>query len=383
MTVDVKTFGCRLNHCESDQLKQQLEAKNINDVFIVNTCAVTKEAERQARQAVRKIRREHPNRKILVTGCAATLNPKQFTRISNVEIIEKNFQVESRHTPEMKDRTKAFLEIQNGCNHNCSFCTITIARGKNRSVPHEYIIHDINHLVEQGFYEIALTGVNIIDYGTDLYGQRSLGSLVLRILQETDLQRLRLSSLDPDMQDEKLLDLFNTEPRLMPYMHLSVQSGNNRILKLMKRRHTREDIIHIINRFKRYITLSADIIVGFPDEQIEEFNDTYDLIKKYFTMVHVFPYSSRPMTLASYMEDNVSPQEKKRRLQILRATALENKINMFKSFVGCNMKVLLEDNCMGYSPEYFLVKTNNGIKGHIYDIMITGYTQNYLIGNVI
>lgn len=375
MTVKTKTLGCRLNHYESDILKQRAEKNNMKDTFIINTCAVTAEAERKSRQMVYRISRAHPNKTILVTGCAAKLRPEQFSNIENVQIIEKDINTE-HFVPKFEDKTKAFLEIQNGCYHNCSYCTITIARGKSKSIEPEYILQDVQSLIERNVQEIVLTGVNIADYGLDLFHTRALGSLVKRIL-ELNPKRLRLSSLDPDIRDDKLIQLINNDDRICPYIHLSLQSGNDHILKSMRRRHTRQDVIDLINRFDRKITFSADVIVGFPGETEEYFQDTYHLLENYFDMAHIFPFSPRPGTEAAEMIDDV--QDKKQRVRLLRSLMMQKKKNKFDSLLGKKLNILIEDKNFGYSEEYFLAYVENGQKGTIQTILVTDYTDNYLI----
>ena len=395
MTLNNKviTFGCRLNIFESQIIKDNIKIAGINNSIIINTCAVTNEAERQARQAIRKERANNPNAKIIVTGCSAQLNPEIYANMVEVDQVfgnnEKlhlgNYKKEEKilvnDIMAVKDqsyflatnffrRTRAFLEIQNGCNHRCTFCTVPYARGNSRSVPIGLIVDNITSIIKHGYKEIVFTGVDITDYGKDLPGSPSLGQMIKRVLNLVpELKRLRLSSIDVAEIDNNLLDLFKTESRLMPHIHLSLQSGDNLILKRMKRRHNREQVLdfcHTIRNHNKDVAFGADIIAGFPTEKEEAFINTVDLIKKAdIQYLHVFPYSARKNTPASRMPQ-VTHLDKKKRAKFLR----DLKKSQIKKFLLKNLgnvkNVLLEKDNYGHSDNFIEVfLENKDIKGNI------------------
>ena len=395
MTLNNKviTFGCRLNIFESQIIKDNIKIAGINNSTIINTCAVTNEAERQARQAIRKERTNNPNAKIIVTGCSAQLNPEIYANMIEVDQVfgnnEKlhleNYKKEEKilvnDIMTVKDqphflatnffkKTRAFLEIQNGCNHRCTFCTVPYARGNSRSVPIGLIVDNITSIIKYGHKEIVFTGVDITDYGKDLPGNPSLGQMIKRVLNLVpELKRLRLSSIDVAEIDDNLLDLFKTEPRLMPHIHLSLQSGDNLILKRMKRRHSREQVLDFCRAIRNYnkdVAFGADIIAGFPTETEEAFINTVDLIKKAdIQYLHVFPYSARANTPASRMPQ-VTHSDKKKRAKFLR----DLKKSQIKKFLLKNLgnvkNVLLEKDNYGHSDNFIEVfLENKDIKGNI------------------
>ncbi len=342
----VVSFGCRINSFEAEILKEKF--KQMDNLIIVNTCAVTSEAERQCRQTVRKLRKEHPNAKIVVTGCAAQINPAQFAKMDEVDLILGNREkaeiekylggpvVEKTLVGDIfayddydkyvitgfEGRQRAYVQIQQGCNHRCTYCIIPFARGNNRSVPEEDILHQIEILLKQGFSQICLTGVDACSY------QPTLSGLVAHILQKfPDLPSLQFGSLDPAAVDDEFIALVGRYHNIYPHFHLSVQSGDNLILKRMRRRHTREQVIELCNKIRHNrpeATFGADFICGFPTETIEAFENTCRLVTEAgIDKLHVFPYSERPGTPAALMPQ-IDMEERRRRAKILRGLKEEN-----------------------------------------------------------
>ena len=334
--LDVLTFGCRLNAYESEVMRGLAGAAGLEDAIIVNTCAVTAEAERQARQAIRKARRERPNARILVTGCAAQIDPARFAAMPEVDQVIGNAEkltVEgfvpgdarvrvndiqsvretAHHLIESFDgKARAVVQVQQGCDHRCTFCVIPLGRGPSRSVPIGVVARQAQALVEAGYPEIVLSGVDVTSYGGDLPGRPSLGQMVRRVLALVpDLKRLRLSSLDPVEIDDDLWRLIAEEPRLMPHLHLSLQAGDDMVLKRMKRRHGRADALNVARRARDLrpdIALGADLIAGFPTETDEMFANTLALVDEAdLAYLHVFPYSERPGTPAARMPSVPKP----------------------------------------------------------------------------
>ena len=339
--VEVVTFGCRINSFESEVLKEKF--KDSDNLIIVNTCAVTGEAERQCRQAVRKLRKEHPDAKIVVTGCAAQVNPQKFAEMPEVDLIVGNkekAEIEKYLNSEINEKTivgdifsyddydkylitgfegrqRAFVQIQQGCNHRCTYCIVPFARGNNRSVPEEDIIRQIKTLLANGFKEICLTGVDACSY------QPSFSGLVKHILEQIpELPSLQFGSLDPAAIDDEFIALVGQYKNIYPHFHLAVQSGDNLILKRMRRRHTREDVINLCNKIRALrpeATFGADFICGFPTETEEAFNNTYKLVDEAgIDKLHVFPYSERKGTPAALMPQ-VDMEERRRRAKVLRS----------------------------------------------------------------
>lgn len=339
--VEVVTFGCRINSFESEVLKEKF--KDSDNLIIVNTCAVTGEAERQCRQAVRKLRKEHPDAKIVVTGCAAQVNPQKFAEMPEVDLIVGNkekAEIEKYLNSEINEKTivgdifsyddydkylitgfegrqRAFVQIQQGCNHRCTYCIVPFARGNNRSVPEEDIIRQIKTLLANGFKEICLTGVDACSY------QPSFSGLVKHILEQIpELPSLQFGSLDPAAIDDEFIALVGQYKNIYPHFHLSVQSGDNLILKRMRRRHTREDVINLCSKIRALrpeATFGADFICGFPTETEEAFNNTCKLVDEAgIDKLHVFPYSERKGTPAALMPQ-VDMEERRHRAKILRS----------------------------------------------------------------
>ncbi|MDX1580460.1 MAG: tRNA (N(6)-L-threonylcarbamoyladenosine(37)-C(2))-methylthiotransferase MtaB, partial [Alphaproteobacteria bacterium] len=350
-SLDVITFGCRLNAVESEVMRTNAAAAGLKDAVLINTCAVTNEAVRQARQTIRKTRRERPGARIVVSGCAAQLNPEQFAAMDEVDMVLGN---EEKLTPSayadfgigdsekvrvndimsveetaghlidgLDGRARAFVQVQNGCDHRCTFCIIPYARGNSRSVPVGEVVRQIRHLVDNGYREVVLTGVDITAYGADLPTRPKLGDLCRRILSNLpELPRLRLSSIDSVEVDDALFELIAQEPRLMPHFHLSLQAGDDMILKRMKRRHSREDSLKFcaeLRRLRPDAVFGADLIAGFPTETEEMFENTLRLVDEAeLTFLHVFPFSARPGTPAAKMRQ-LSGDVRKDRAARLRA----------------------------------------------------------------
>lgn len=373
----IVTFGCRLNTLESEKLKQSLREQNVHDVIVVNTCAVTAEAERQARQAIRKLRREHPHHKLVVTGCSATLQKALYEAMPEVDkvvtnrdkghlltlglsanaLLKEEFAAESALLAGFEGRSRAFLQIQNGCDNACTFCVIRIARGRSVSFPFEDILRQAQAFAEKGIQDITLTGVDIASY--DNKG-RTLGRLVQDLLtQLPSTVRLRLSSLDPARVDESLLEALQC-PRLLPFWHLSLQSGDATVLRRMARRHTPEVILELAQKARRIrpdLLLGADIIVGFPGETEEMFQNTCRLVKQArVAWLHIFPYSDRPGTVAQGLTPKLSMAEKKDRLQRLRQVGQKVLEETMDSFVGTTVEALVErcegGRCWGKTAHY-------------------------------
>lgn len=368
----VITFGCRLNSYESEVMKNLATEAGLEETFIINTCAVTSEAERQARQTIRKLRRTHPTAKIIVTGCASQINPGRFAEMTEVDRIIGNnekMKLESYIGDSQKERVfvndimsiketanhlisgfegkaRAFVQVQNGCDHRCTFCTIPYGRGNSRSVPMGEIVNQVRTLVENGYPEIVFTGVDITAYGADLPGQPSLGQMIKRILALVpDLKRLRLSSLDPVEIDEDLWQQIGNEPKLLPHLHMSLQAGDNMILKRMKRRHLREDAIEFCRKARELrpdVVFGVDLIAGFPTETEEMFANTLKIIEDCdLTFLHVFPYSPRPGTPASKMPQVKGPLIKER-ANILRQAGQKATEKLLQKQLNTEVTLLVE-----------------------------------------
>jgi threonylcarbamoyladenosine tRNA methylthiotransferase MtaB len=389
-TNQVITFGCRLNAYESQVIKMNLKEANAQDCIVINTCSVTQEAIKKAKQEVRIQKRKNPLAKIIVTGCAAQIDPALFSNMPEVfQVIgneEKMHSVNYQDTQTEKilvndimsvretaghlvshfeNNTRAFVQIQNGCNHRCTFCTIPYGRGNNRSVPIGAIVTQIKHLVAVGYQEVVLTGVDITDYGDDLPGKPKLGQAINRILNLVpDLQRLRLSSVDVAEVDTELLELIQHHPKLMPHLHISLQSGDNMILKRMKRRHNREEVINFCTKVRQVrsdVAFGADIIVGFPTETDQMFENTKNLVDEAgLQYLHVFPYSAHPNTPASKMPQ-VENKIRKERAKILIQKGKEQLDNFLQNNVGKYGRVLVEKDGFGHTENFIHTKIYNKI----------------------
>lgn len=408
----VITFGCRLNIYESQVMMNLAEQAGLENATIVNTCAVTAEAERQAIQKIRRLHRENPNQKIIVTGCAAQINPAKFSSITGVTKVLGNQEKMKREsfleTPEkvlvndimsvketathlisgFDSKTRAFIEIQNGCNHRCTFCTIPFGRGNSRSVPLGMIVEQVHHLIQQGVQEVIFTGVDITSYGEDLPGGMTLSKMMRRVLMNVpELKRLRLSSIDPVEFDDDLFDLFASEPRLMPHIHISLQAGDDMILKRMKRRHLRQDVIDFCVRMRALrpdMVFGCDIIAGFPTETEEMFQNSLTLIQDCnITFLHVFPYSPRPDTPAARMPqvDRAIIKERAKRLRDLGQQQL---LKTFKNLVRQTVEIVVEKDHTGRTPHFCPVQPNQTLEpGTLTTVHITGHTETHLTGEVI
>jgi threonylcarbamoyladenosine tRNA methylthiotransferase MtaB len=390
--VDFITFGCRLNAYESEVMREHANAAGLTDAVIVNTCAVTSEAERQARQAIRKARRARPDAKIIVTGCAAQIDPGQFARMDEVDgVVGNQEKLEAQtfrglgtggtekiavndimsvketagHLIEgFGNRARAYVQIQNGCDHRCTFCIIPFGRGPSRSVPAGEVVAQIRRLVENGYAEIVLTGVDITAYGADLPGAMTLGKLVRTVLKLVpELRRLRLSSIDSVEADPDLVAAIAEEERLMPHLHLSLQAGDDLTLKRMKRRHARADSVSFCEAMRRVrpdIVFGADIIAGFPTETDEMFENSLSLVDDCgLTFLHIFPFSAREGTPAARMPQ-VNGAVVARRAAALRekgGAALEAHLSAAK---GRRIQVLMETEVQGRSADFTPVRLAPG-----------------------
>ena len=381
---EIFTFGCRLNSYESEIIEQNLIEKGLKDIAVYNSCAVTEEAIRQVKYSIRKKRRDEPNTKIVVTGCAAQIEPQSFLEMEEVDKVLGNSEKREisshllRNSNNLvsdiminedplnslrngyKSKTRAFVEIQNGCNHRCTFCVIPFGRGNLRSKSKEQIIKEINNLINEGHKEIILTGVDIASWNMENKKEASLGILIEYILSEAPrLERLRLSSMDVIGFDEKLIDLIANNKRILPHIHLSLQSGDNLILKRMKRRHLREDAIDLCDQLKQKrpeISFGADLIVGFPTETEEMFQNTLDIIEEcQLDWIHAFPFSPRPGTPAAKMPQNDNKLIKLRS-KILRDVAKQRKIKHLENLVGKNIEVFVEKDNKGHSNQFAPIK---------------------------
>ena len=384
----VVTFGCRLNSFESEVMRgHAATATDTDNLIIVNTCAVTGEAERQARQAIRKLRRDNPQARIVVTGCAAQVHPDRFAAMAEVDQVVGNADKlqpdlftapppERIHVTDImtltetaghlvagfSERTRAFVEIQQGCDHRCTFCIIPFGRGNNRSTPIGAVVDQVRQLVAAGHHEVVLTGVNISSYGGDLPGAPPLGQLVRRLLALVpELPRLRLSSLDPAdvLNDADLLAVFAEDTRLLPHLHLSVQAGDDLILKRMKRRHSRADVLTLAQRLRTLrpdVALGADLIAGFPTETDAMAQNSLDLVREAgLTHLHVFPFSARAGTPAAQMPKVPGPQVKAR-AAALRQAGETMMAGLLRAQVGRTETVLVEDGNSGFTPHYLPVR---------------------------
>ena len=403
--VQIITFGCRLNTFESEVMAREARAAGLSDAIIINTCAVTAEAGRQARQAIRRARREHPSKRIIVTGCAAQLAPAEFAAMEEVDRVLGNAEkldgmalagadpvrvseisAEPIQVPLVDgfgDRTRAFVQVQQGCDHRCTFCIIPFARGPNRSLTPGAIVRQAGRLVDAGYGELVLTGVDIASYGADLPGHPTLGAMTRGLLQAVPgLRRLRLSSLDPAAVDGDLIDLLGAEPRLMPHIHLSLQAADDMVLKRMKRRHTRAgalDLCQTLRRVRPDVVFGADLIAGFPTESADMFDNTLAAVDELgLTYLHVFPYSPRPGTPAARMPQ-VPKGLRKERAARLRAAGERALDRFLNSRVGQRAPVLVEGEGKGRCPHYAPVKINfDAIPGSIVEVTFDGVSGRRL-----
>ena len=415
--VEIITFGCRLNSLESEVMRRHAVAGGLTDTVIVHTCAVTAEAERQARQAIRRARRERPQATIVVTGCSAQVAAERYAAMPEVDRIIGNAEKlqaatwaatgASGRAPRLwvgdimavreaaghlvqgfDGRTRAFLEVQGGCDHRCTFCIIPFGRGPSRSVPVERIIAQARLLVEAGYRELVVTGVDLTSYGKDLPGTPGLGRMLSEVLAALPgLPRLRLSSLDPAEIDPDLTGLIAREPRLMPHLHLSVQAGHDLVLKRMRRRHVRRDVIDLTSRLRALrpdLVFGADLIAGFPTEDEAMFTSTLRLVEEAgFTFLHVFPYSPRPGTPAARMPQVPAPLRKERAAR-LRATGQRALDGFLAGQVGARRRVLIERRGAGHTDQFAPLRVVGDAPpaGTITVASITGTAAGTLLGAV-
>ena len=404
----VINLGCRLNFFESEVIKNILNQENLEKKIVINTCAVTNQAVRKSVNEVKKASKKFPNYQIYVTGCASQVNEKVFSDLKNVHKIVDNKRKtlpESYTDQEIKEekdfnfpflkdfsssRTRAMLQIQQGCDHRCTFCIIPYGRGDSKSLPFDQINKRAERLIESGYSEIVMTGVDLTSYGIDLPGKPKLGNILRRLLNfQPKLRRLRLSSIDPAEIDDDLMDLLLKEKRILPHLHLSLQSGDNLILKRMKRRHNREEVIklcHDLRLVRSDFTFGADIIVGFPTETNQMFKNTLELIETCeFTNVHIFPYSPKDGTPASKMPQ-IKEEEKKLRVEILRNKCKDILHQKLNKEIGKSSSILFESHKMSYSDGYFKVKTKeskNSIKpGSMANVKIVSRQGDSLIAEL-
>ncbi|HTV68031.1 MAG TPA: tRNA (N(6)-L-threonylcarbamoyladenosine(37)-C(2))-methylthiotransferase MtaB [Rhizobiaceae bacterium] len=418
MSVEVVTFGCRLNTYESEVMKREAEAAGLGTLdagaVIFNTCAVTAEAVRQAKQSIRKARRENPEARIIVTGCAAQTDPDAFVAMDEVDLVlgnEEKLQAHSyRALPDfgvnlfekarvndifsvretashmvdaIEGRARAFVQVQNGCDHRCTFCIIPYGRGNSRSVPMGAVVEQVKRLAGNGYAEVVLTGVDMTAYGADLPGAPKLGKLVKSILKQVPhVKRLRLSSIDSIEADDDLLDALATEARLMPHLHLSLQAGDDMILKRMKRRHLRDDSIRFcedVRKLRPDIVFGADIIAGFPTETDAMFENSLKIVEECgLTHLHVFPFSPREGTPAARMPQ-VRREVVKQRAARLRTVGDASYKRHLASLAGTAQSVLVERDGLGRTEGFTMVAVPFGAPGEIVEAVITGHDGERLI----
>jgi threonylcarbamoyladenosine tRNA methylthiotransferase MtaB len=415
MSVEVVTFGCRLNAFESEVIAREAEGAGLTDTIVINSCAVTGEAVAQARQSIRRLKRARPQARIVVTGCAAQIEPEMFASMAEVDRVVGNdekmqgegwratraaldlaasFGVASSekiavadimavremapHLVEgfQKGLPRVFVQVQNGCDHRCTFCIIPFGRGNSRSVPMGAVVTQVRALVERGHAEIVLTGVDLTSYGADLPGAPKLGMLTKQILRHVpELKRLRISSIDQVEVDRDLFDVIASDERLMPHLHLSLQSGDDLILKRMKRRHCRQQAIDFcaqVRRLRPDIALGADIIAGFPTETEEMFERSQELVEQCgLTFLHVFPYSTRPGTPAARMPQ-VSGEVIRQRAKRLRASGEAALQRRLASEIGHTREVLIESATQGRTEHFLPVAINGEVPGAVRRLAIVG-----------
>ena len=415
MSVEIVTFGCRLNAFESEVILREAASAGLSDTIVVNSCAVTNEAVAQARQSIRRLKRERPELRIVVTGCAAQIEPRMFAGMAEVDRVVGNddkMRTEAWHAARtaldagpgfgiaesekiavadimavremaphlvdgfQKGLPRVFVQVQNGCDHRCTFCTIPFGRGNSRSVPMASVVEQVREIVRRGHAEIVLTGVDLTGYGTNLPGAPRLGTLIKQILRHVpELKRLRISSIDSIEADSDLLDVIAEDERLMPHLHLSLQSGDDLILKRMKRRHSRQHAIEFCAQVKRLrpdIALGADIIAGFPTETEAMFKRSLDLVDECdLTFLHVFPYSPRPLAPAARMPQVVGGtiKERAKRLRAAGEAALRKRL---AREVGATRNVLIESATQGRTEHYLPVAITGDVPGAVRALTIAG-----------
>ncbi|MEP3331044.1 tRNA (N(6)-L-threonylcarbamoyladenosine(37)-C(2))-methylthiotransferase MtaB [Sedimentitalea sp.] len=413
-TLKFTTLGCRLNAYETEAMKELSSQAGLDNAVIVNTCAVTAEAVRKGRQEIRKLRRENPDARLIVTGCAAQVDPESFAEMAEVDAVIGNTEKMQAGTwaglagdfgtePVQVDdimsvtetaghlidgfgtRSRAYVQVQNGCDHRCTFCIIPYGRGNSRSVPAGVVVDQIKRLVDRGYNEVVLTGVDLTSWGADLPSEPRLGDLVMRILKLVpDLPRLRISSIDSIEVDENLMSAIATEPRLMPHLHLSLQHGDDLILKRMKRRHLRDDAIRFAQEARALrpdMTFGADIIAGFPTETEAHFENSLKLVQECdLTWLHVFPYSKREGTPAARIPTQVNGNIIKNRAARLRAEGERQVKHHLAVQIGRSHKVLMENAHMGRTEQFTEVRfAAPQPEGQIVQATITGSDNGQLL----
>jgi len=410
------TLGCRLNAYESEVIRKNAEAAGLDDVIIVNTCAVTAEAVRQATQTIRRLRRENPSSRIIVTGCAAQIEPERFAALSEVDHVVGNAEKMKAETfvglstsgserVQVDDimsvretaghlidgfgsRTRAYVQVQNGCDHRCTFCIIPFGRGPSRSVPAGEVVAQIRHLVERGCREVVLTGVDITSYGADLPGAPTLGALVRQILKLLpELERLRLSSIDQVEADEHLMRAIAEEERLMPHLHLSMQAGDNMILKRMKRRHSRADAVKFcagVLRMRPDTVFGADLIAGFPTETDDMFANSLSVVDDCnLTYLHVFPFSPRNGTPAARMPQVARDVVKARAAQ-LRTKGAASLSRFLDGQAGSEVELLIEQDGVGRTRQFAEMRVPTAVAaGALVRARVSGHDGQRLSGEVV
>lgn len=405
MNIKTLSFGCRLNALESEKIAEMLS--NITDnVIVMNTCSVTGEAERQCAQMLRKLSRENPNVLIFVTGCGATRNPTLFESVPNAVVIDNadkmnlasyidganiaDFDLSASKIDVFKDNesklSKKFIQVQNGCNHDCTYCVTRLLRGKSVSFSYEEILADVKSAITNGFYEIVLTGVDTASY-VQMENNRPvlLADVCKRLLTDVpQIKHLRLSSIDPASPEvPKIIELMQADSRFMPHLHLSMQSGSNTILCDMRRRHNSKKLLELVELADGRVSFSADIICGFPGETDELFNETVEMIRKMGLIhVHAFPFSPRPGTVAATMQNQVPRNISKERVKIINEVANENRKNFMKQQIGKIVSVLVEENNVGRTPDDIDIKIDGKKIPNktICDVKITGIDKDKFFG---
>jgi len=412
----IVTLGCRLNAYESEVMRKNAAEAGLGDAIIVNTCAVTAEAVRQATQTIRKLRREHPEARIIVTGCAAQVEPERFAALAEVDFVLGNSEkvkadtfsglsTASSERVQVDDimsvretaghlidgfgsRARAYVQVQNGCDHRCTFCIIPFGRGPSRSVPAGEVVTQIRHLVEGGCREVVLTGVDITAYGEDLPGSTTLGALARQILRHVpELERLRLSSIDQVEADAELMRAVAEEERLMPHLHLSMQAGDDMVLKRMKRRHRRVDAVRFcedVRRVRPDVVFGADLIAGFPTETEEMFASSLSLVEDCgLTYLHVFPFSPRSGTPAARMPQ-VARSLVKERAGRLREKGAEALSRFLAAQAGSEVEVLMESDSMGRTRQFAEIRLPSAVPpGALLRARVSGHDGRRLAGEVL
>ena len=415
-TNEVKTYGCRLNFYESEVIRKFAKKQNISNSTFINGCAVTNKTIADLKSEIRKIKREKPDRKIVLTGCAAQIHQEEFSKMSEIDAIIGNKEKLEEKTYErlrtandkvnevgdilqesqaiapiidkVEQRIRGFVQIQNGCDHRCTFCIIPYGRGNSRSVKPNNVVKQIKNLLEKNYKEVVLTGVDLTSYGHDFEDKKTITDLVKLIFSEVpNLKRLRLSSLDIAEIDDDLTNLIGTEKRILPHIHLSLQAGDNMILKRMKRRHLREDAINKINRIRSErpdVVFGADLIAGFPTETEEMFINTIKLVEECnISFLHVFPFSPREGTPASRMPQ-LNREIIKKRAKILRELGNEQILKYYNKLENTEINLIVESESRGRSDGFAKVNLNQDYgNGNLIKMLVTGSDSSGLSGNII